>query len=341
MRSELSFQFAQVIFFRTQSNSNRTKQVAHIVYITNGMASTLNSSFELSRRLAAAGHEVTYISHVDLGQSIESEGYRFIQITECNRINEQFSKQLQELKKQSSMLNIFRIAKLGLEARKQTAQSNEICQVIEQVKPAVLLIDFEMHYAIFATHKLQIPTLLTAVWFTIFRSPGLPPMHTELRPTSGLIGRMKINWAWWKLIAARLLEPIKNLTPRGFKRRLTPIHYGTNGRSSLKSVAKAHKAPFAAMTSRTNWSKPHTYRNLELLIFNALEMELKHPPHRLEKYVGPMVCHDRKDSRITAEDLSRLESFRQTSTSNNQKLIYCSLGTFWSTDFAYLGCSTV
>lgn len=47
-----------------------------IVYITNGMASTLNSSLELSRRLTDAGHEVIYLSQADVGPRVQAAGYR-------------------------------------------------------------------------------------------------------------------------------------------------------------------------------------------------------------------------------------------------------------------------
>lgn len=300
------------------------------------MASTLNSSLELSRRLAASGHEVIYMSHVDLRERVEHFGYRFVLLRDCQEIQEQFSSDLNAARKRSSIFNIFRIIKLGLQARNKSASSNEIYSAIVDADPDVLLIDFEMHYAIFATHKLQIPTLLTAVWFTIFRSPGLPPMHTELRPSRDWGGRMKIKWAWWKLIAARMMEPIRSLTPRELRKRLTPIRYGANQRSQLKTVARAHDAPFSSMTSRTNWSKPHTYRDLDLLIFNANEMELEHPKHPLERYVGPMVCHERSQSRIGEKELARLETFLHSSKAKNQKLVYCSLGTFWSTDLSFL-----
>ena len=53
-----------------------------ILYITNGMASTLNSSLELSRRLTEAGHTVIYVSHEDIGSTVTAEGYEFLQFDE-------------------------------------------------------------------------------------------------------------------------------------------------------------------------------------------------------------------------------------------------------------------
>ena len=46
-----------------------------IAYITNGFSSNLNSSYELSRRLGRAGHEVTYFSAENVAQRIEDNGF--------------------------------------------------------------------------------------------------------------------------------------------------------------------------------------------------------------------------------------------------------------------------
>jgi UDP:flavonoid glycosyltransferase YjiC (YdhE family) len=45
-----------------------------IVYLTNGMASTLNSSLELSRRLDQRGHSVTYVSHAHIADTVKAHG---------------------------------------------------------------------------------------------------------------------------------------------------------------------------------------------------------------------------------------------------------------------------
>ena len=310
--------------------------MARIVYITNGMYSTLHSSLELSSRLHGNGHEVTYISHVDLQERLKPFGYRFIQIVDDQTVVRHYAEKANELKAESSILRKIRLAKLRLEARKQAAGLEEICRVLKEVDPQVLLIDFEMHYAIMASHKLGIPTLLTGVWFTIFRSSGLPPMHTALRPPDTALARIRVWWAWWSMIGKRLLKSFDIITFSGMKRRFQIIQYGTNLRSDLKRVAKAQHFPFARMTSQTNWSKPHTYREFPFLIFNALEMELDHDQHQLEHYVGPMVCRKLAESEIGPPDELKWNSFVSARTSGKQKLIYCSLGSFWATDTTFV-----
>ena len=166
--------------------------MARIVYITNGMASTLNSSLELNRRLIEAGHEVVYLSHVDLHRAVESHGCRFIQLQECQKIRDQLSVETETLKPIRSPAILIKRLRLGRAARKKSVSSDEIHSILREIDPDVLLIDFEMHYAILATRQMKIPTLLVAVWFSIFRSHGLPPMHTNIGPASDFFGHLKI-----------------------------------------------------------------------------------------------------------------------------------------------------
>ena len=63
--------------------------MARIVYITNGMVSTLNASLELSRQLTDAGHEIIYLSHADISARAAAGGYRFVRVTEHAEIMDQ------------------------------------------------------------------------------------------------------------------------------------------------------------------------------------------------------------------------------------------------------------
>lgn len=310
--------------------------MARIVYITNGMASTLNSSLELNRRLIEAGHEVVYLSHVDLHRAVESHGCRFIQLQECQKIRDQLSVETETLKPIRSPANLIKRLRLGRAARKKSVSSDEIHSILREIDPDVLLIDFEMHYAILATRQMKIPTLLVAVWFSIFRSHGLPPMHTNIGPASDFFGHLKINMAWWKLIVKRLCEPLLEIKPRRLKRRFSPVSYGTNDRADLKAIARHQNVSLSSLTSRTNWSQPHTYRTIPMLSFNVREMELEHPVHPLLHYVGPMIQRNRLETKTSEDELRRWSEFQHRCDEEHRKIVYCSLGTFWSTDTNFL-----
>ena len=302
------------------------------------MASTLNSSLELSRRLTAAGHEVVYVSHVDIRERVGAHGYQFVKLVECQGIRQQLRNDLVELNKQRSPFRFLKSIAAGREARKKSLGSDEICRVIKEISPSVILIDFEMHYAIAATHKLKIPTLLTAVWFTIFRAPGLPPMHTELFPSNHFVDRIRIEFAWWRLILGRLtIVPLNELLNlRRIKKRFLPVQYETNQTADLKAISKAQGFPYSRLVSKWNWSNPYTYVELPLLIFNAIEMELPHRHHPLEHYVGPMVCQERAEQSQEEAGHEEWQSFVESVKEEDRKLVYCSLGTFWSTNKSFL-----
>ena len=99
------------------------------------MASTLNSSFELSRRLVAAGHEVTFVSHLDLSSDVETAGYRFIQLTACGQLRQQFSDYLASIRPINSPKKILAAAKFGRKLRLQSIRNSEIEEIVKQLAP--------------------------------------------------------------------------------------------------------------------------------------------------------------------------------------------------------------
>ena len=143
--------------------------MAKFVYITNGMASTLNSSFELSRRIVAAGHEVVYLSHLDLSVRVEAEGHRFIQLTSNDRIRREFAADWKTAGAKWSPRRFMAAITLGRHYRQRSLNGSEIKDAIGELQPDLLIIDIEMHYSIIALINSGIPIVLPIVWFSIFR----------------------------------------------------------------------------------------------------------------------------------------------------------------------------
>lgn len=309
--------------------------MAHIVYITNGMASTLHSSFELTRRLEQAGHRITYVSHADIGKSMSLRGYPFVHLTNDRVFLDRI--------KQDPPGSLIRWPSWVVRRRRiraQSAKNNEIERVVKRLDPDLLLIDIECHFAIIATASLGIPTALAIVWFTVFHEAGLPPMHTSLIPRHALTRRMEIPAAWWWLrVTAVLQRCAPPLSRRGLAARLRPISYGTLRYADLKAVAKACGYCLRAETDRTQWLRPFVYKHLPILSYNAWEMEFPHVRRSQVHYVGPMIDQHRQEADLdTASDASwqRYTANRQQPSASHRPLIYCSLGTFWSTDRDFL-----
>ena len=315
----------------------RSSTVAKLVYITNGMASTLNSSFELSRRLVAAGHEVTYLSHLDLSKSVESEGHRFIQLTVCKQLRQQLSDRIKSTRPVNPPKKLWEVIKFGRELRRESTKNSEIEDVVQQLNPQLLIIDIEMHYAVLACLNSGIPIVLPLVWFSIFRSPGLPPMHTQLRPARTTFQRVNMRLHWWKLLVGRYFSrQFGKLRPTRLKQLFRPIAYDTNQLDDLRAVARTKEVDFKSQTDWTQWLRPHLYPALSVLCLNAWEMEFPHEPPSKLRYVGPMVDEHRHEAQVDQNTLRDWKDFREQCNANGQPISYCSLGTFWSADTTFL-----
>ena len=311
--------------------------MAKIVYISNGMASTLNSSLELARRLVAEGHQVLYLSHKDLGPTVRSQGHEFHRLVACDDIRREFSLKLQATRNQPFWRRHWDAFCVARHYRQKSLRAKEIPDILRREQPAFLLIDVEMHYAIVATRPLKIPTLLVIVWFSIFRSRGYPPLHTLLVPTRSWWGRFRIHAAWGRLLAGRWIQQaLAGWGLVGLRRRLFPVAYDTNQRADLRDLARAHGLNLGDLTQTTHWLKPHTYRELPVLAFNAAELDFPHALDRRVTYVGPMVHQNRLDAKVTPEARGDWRAFLNASRDAQREIVYCSLGTFWTADLGFL-----
>jgi UDP:flavonoid glycosyltransferase YjiC (YdhE family) len=306
-----------------------------IVYITNGMTSTLNSSFELSRRLRAAGHDVVYLSPADVVDQVEAQGLRCIRLT-GDRV---FQETIEAPVPPYRGLSWRRALKARRRLRRESIENYEIERAVAELEPDLLLIDIEMHFAIIATASTGLPTLLPIVWFSIFRRPGLPPMHTSLEPAHSWRQRLAIRWSWWRL----RLETIHGEWRDRLRRALSgdvlrPVAYDTFDVDDLRALARSRGFAFNRLTNRRHWLRPYVYTELPVLCFNAWEMELPQESWPTVHYVGPMVHRQRADALLSAESAAQWAEFmaRRGNAEDGRPLIYCSLGTFWSTDRAFL-----
>ena len=312
--------------------------MARIVYITNGMASTLNSGFEMSQRLVDAGHQVSWLSGRESHELIVARGFDG-QVIESDQT---FLKRVKEINNQFSRLRPLQFLswfRARRELRRQSIENDEITQKVKALQPDLLLIDYEMHFAIIATAKLGIPTLLPIVWFSIFHSLDLPPLHTDLPPATTESERQEIHSAWSKLWnRRRWSHAVDRFGPAAMRRSIQPIAFTTNRRADLRKVAQANRFLLDKQTGTNHWIKPHAYLNLPALCFNASELEFPHPYHPNMNYVGPMIDHQRNDDAIDPESIARWHAFlkERKSQDTQRPLMYCSLGTYWSTDKAMI-----
>lgn len=312
----------------------------HVVYLTNGFASNLHSSFELSRRLVEAGHRVTYVSPVDVEAQVAAQGLPFIALRRDRTLGRPTAEEETAVERASGLRRVVRRLALRRRIRRRTVENDEIERLVQRLEPDVLLIDIELHMAVMATAHLGIPTFLPIVWFSIFRRPGLPPLHTDLMPAHTWTGRLAVAWAWRRLRLRKAGRTMRRrLSLEGLRDYFRPVHYETRLLTDLKAVARARGFPFRRATDRSQWLMPTMYRHLPVLSYNLPEMEFPGAGHPRLHYVGPMIHRDRREARVDAasqERWRRLLDRRARDAAEARPLVYCSLGSYWSADRTFL-----
>ncbi len=312
--------------------------MAHIVFITNGMSSSLNSGFAMSRRLRNAGHDVTFVARQDFGEKITTQGEAFVGLEKDQRRAAQMSANPRP--SPTHAIAMLRWLRLRRHLRRESIESEELTSVIRQLKPDVLLIDVEMHAAVIATSQLEIPTLLTMIFFSIFRRPGLPPLSIAMEPGTTPWRRFKIQCAWWQVRMGAILQRVRRrLSRSGIGDYFRPVSYNTFAIAELRALARHHGFSLRSETDRTQWLRPHTYRHLPVVSYHPWELELPHDPLPIVHYVGPMINADRVEPPLPVEMLRRwqaLKTARANGKGSPRPLIYCSLSSFWTADAGFL-----
>ncbi len=311
----------------------------HVVYITNGMSSSVHSAFELSRRLVEAGHRVTFLSQADIGGQVAAQGHAFEQF-EHDRVFQQHV-EADPRPPLRHPLAMGRWLRRRRQLRHASIQNDEIRRTVERMAPDLLLIDVEMHFAILSTAKLAIPTLLVMVFFAILRGQGLPPLHTSLPPGDTSRKRLMIELAWRRQRFATWRQTWRQrLTNLWRGEWARPVACETFDLDALRAIAHAHGFTFRRHTSRAHWLRPYVYTHLPIVSYNVRQLDLPHALHPNTWYVGPMIDRDRREARLDPASAARwqtlLDARARRSDDQQRPLVYCSLGTVWSADEAFL-----
>ena len=312
--------------------------MAHIVFITNGMSSTLNSGFAMSRRLRNAGHRVTFVARQEFGEQVMAQGEAFVGLMQDQRMAE-----LMAADPRPSLARPFAIVRwLGhrRRLRRESIESDELTSIVRGLKPDVLLIDIEMHAAVIATSQLGIPTLLTMIFFSIFRCPGLPPLHIAMDPGTTRWQRFKIQCAWWQVRIGAFAQRVRQrLSRAGIGDYFRPVSCNTVRIAELRALARHCGFSLRSETDRTQWLRPYTYRHLYVVSYHPWEFELPHDPSPLMHYVGPMINADRVEPPLPIEARRRwqaMKAARARRRLSQRPLIYCSLSSFYVADASFL-----
>ena len=289
--------------------------MAHVVILTSNMAGRVNISTELSRRLVEAGHEVTIAGTADLERRIADQGGVFVRLGRSSS-------------ERDERVGSGTASNRSIAARRAAAvealDSEGFLRTLHTLQPDLLLIDMELSMHVIAAASTRIPIARWPSMLSVWKRPGLPPLHSPIIPGQGWSGStIGIEWAWLKFRAGKWLAIQRNRLQRR----------GTDRISVLRSLSERVGFPFDQEAARFDWLVPFTFRSLPVLSFNALELEFPHKPHPNCRYVGPVLALDRPTPAWSAASANRLgEIFAAREADDRRSLIYCSFGAWHKGD---------
>ncbi|KAA3664904.1 MAG: hypothetical protein DWQ04_03340 [Chloroflexi bacterium] len=273
--------------------------MAHIVFMTYGITSYLNTSFAVAAGLRARGHRVTYVSSLDVETAVTTQGFNFMLLADEARIRQDPERlQLERLPGRQRYQQRDALIRVGQRQRDYYLESDEWSRMLEVLQPDVLCIDEELPEAIIRLSSHSIPMLLVQYIGDTRYRPGLPPASSHLVPDGSLQSRVKIQVEWLKLWAKR-----------GLTHLLAPLFYaGTDRRSIIRALAKQVGFDYGRAAFH-HWF-PMTFPDIPTLILAAPVFDFAPPPQVDGAYVGPMVWSDRVDA-VDEGTSAAVEAFLQ------------------------------
>jgi UDP:flavonoid glycosyltransferase YjiC (YdhE family) len=314
--------------------------VSHIVQVAAGRTGPLNSSFELSRRLTEAGHTITYVSHDDIQNAVTAQGFAFRRIVR----DQEFVARMRELGgpwkggARVTPASLTRWVHHRRQIRRDSAAQTEVEEVMTELAPDLILAHVEAHFVILASLSLGIPMALVCSWFSVYRSPEHPPLHSSLGPGTSFLSRLAVRRAWSWARVYRLRQEWWHRVTAARMGWLRPVPYSSTWVDDLRPVARAKGVDASTDLDRSHWLRPWVYTKLPLLSFNLEELEFPGRRPAQLRYVGPMVARDRTEVAVRgpgAEAWRALEA-RRASSARPRPLVYCALGSYWTADLGFL-----
>jgi UDP:flavonoid glycosyltransferase YjiC (YdhE family) len=291
--------------------------VAKILCATGDVRGVLYAGVELSRRLAAAGHRVTFASPEVGREPAAANGLDWVELER--------SRHGAFLEADSRSGYLSRWSRLS-HRRSEAIDSLALDgwrNCLERVAPDLVLIDGELHEQVLTTLGAGVPLALLNGFVSIWRRPGLPPPHRLARPGHGLKGSRLGLWLLWQELAVKRRR-------RAWLARLRDA--GCDRLSLLRRLARSGGLDFRREIDRGQWLIPFTYRRLPSLSLHALELEFPHDPPERVTYVGPMLL-ERRGAGAEKTDLPAvLERICESARDAGRSLVYAGFGSFFTAD---------
>ena len=284
--------------------------MAQILFITSGIDSILNANFELARRLQADGHSVHYASPDDARERVEAQQIAYSPLQAITYATEVPRETIAGL---GGWLAAWRKRQQRRDAAATQMLDPHFEEFLAGQAPDLILIDTELHAFIFRSIALGYRVALLSTFLSLWKRPGLPPLHLPIIPGLSREGSPAgIELAWLRYRSIKLRQ-------RGRQWLRTA---GLDDLSILQRLAQAQGLNFGAIADSTQWLIPFIYRRLPVLNLNALELDFPHEPAPTSHHVGPMIARQRRDT-ADPQGAALLDWLMQRP---KRPLIYCAYG---------------
>ncbi len=299
--------------------------MAHIVVIPYEIASKLYPTFELARRLQAAGHRVTFMGKLEMQPKVENAGFDFVRHNDDAKARRK-SPSGAAAKIREWLSDIPR-SRQRIQEGVAALRMGGFRETVDELMPHLLLIDVESHEYIIAAQQTGVPVALLSTFISMFKQPGVPPPHLPITPGVGWVGSPAgIEFAWFRYRVSKWLR----------HRRLWLRGAGADDVAILRAFARQVGFPFQSEVDFGQWLFPFSYRSLPVLSLNAAELDFPHKAHPNFHYIGTMIARAPDDpyASMGAADAERLRTIltQHQNADSDRKLIYCAFGAFFQGD---------
>jgi len=295
--------------------------------MTSGLTGILHASFEMVRRLEAAGHQVSYACPHQVGDIVGAQGISYFQLPKVNfEPAPPLPEPIAQQGKWKRTLYKLRNSQQRQSAAIQSLNLDPFLTLLEEQAPDLLLIDIELHDHIIIAVAKGWPTVLISQWFASWERPGLPAISSTLIPGQSWRGQsLSIHLSWIKQNIRQIISNKKEKWLSGFSDR----------RSVLKAWAQEVGFPMKYLKD-IYWPPPLTYHGLPIwhMVPEQLEFPYVHSPR--QAYLGPMVAANRKSLQKDQKIEQQLQMIFERKRTENRSLIYCSVSSMDEGDLTFL-----
>lgn len=261
--------------------------MTHVLLITSAMAGRVNVTCALARRLEATGHRVTISGSEGIAARVAANGSTMVRLGPpmppmpdaptvphggiVGRI----------------LALVRRVFDLPGRRRRTACEVDrlaptELRERIAELGPDLCVVDMELPVEVMAAVASGTPVVTFTTMLSLWKRPGLPPLHAPIVPGEGWRGtRLGIEFAWVAFRTARMAHRFRVRVTRAGADRPTVLR-----RVAAELGLRRHGL------DASQWLIPFVFSTLPSLSFNAAELEFPHEPGANPRYVGPLVDPD-------------------------------------------------